>query len=289
MRKDNDVAAKFPRTKIENLSVSRLIMGTNWWLGYSHTTGAKDKEILRVCTAQRIAEMIQVYLAAGIDTMLGPFPPEHLQKAIAIAQDKTGRKVIYLVTPSLNLAAGAKADDENRRVFRECAELGCPVCMPHTSSTDALVDRRARVIRDMDKYCRMIREAGMIPGLSTHMPEAPVYADETGLDVGTYIQIYNAVGFLMQIEVDWVHRMIWQCRKPVITIKPLGVNKAPPLVGLAFNWATIRDRDMVCVGTMTPDEVRECIEISLSILERRTPEVQLQRTRSKASVERKKK
>ena len=281
--------AKFARTKIENLSVSRLIMGTNWWLGYSHTTGAKDAEIRRVCTAERIAEMIQVYLAAGVDTMLGPFPPDYLRKAIRMAQDKTGRKVIYLVTPSLNLAAEEKADDENRRIFDDCARIGCPVCMPHTSSTDALVDRRARVIRDMDKYCRMIRKAGMIPGLSTHMPEAPVYADETGLDVGTYIQIYNAVGFLMQIEVDWVHRMIWQCKKPVITIKPLAVNKVPPLVGLAFNWATIRDRDMVCVGTMTPDEVRECIEISLSILERRTPEVQLQRTRSKASVERKKK
>jgi hypothetical protein len=281
--------ADFPRTMIEGLSVSRLIMGTNWWLGYSHTSGAKDKEILRVCTAERVAEMIEVYLAAGIDTILGPYPLPHLQKAIQMAQDKTGRKILYLVTPSLNLAADAKADDENRRTFDQCAKLGAPVCMPHTSSTDALVDRRARVIRDMDKYCRMIRDAGMIPGLSTHMPEAPVYADETGLDVGTYVQIYNAVGFLMPIEVDWVHRMIWQCKKPVITIKPLAVNKVLPLVGLAFNWSTIRDQDMVCVGTTTPHEVRECIEISLSILERRTPEVQLQRTRSKASVEPKKK
>ncbi|MBE3123981.1 MAG: hypothetical protein IMZ65_04185 [Planctomycetes bacterium] len=283
------MAVEFPRTMIENLSVSRLVMGTNWWLGYSHTSGAKDREIRRTCTAERVAEMIQVYLDAGVDTMLGPLPLAHLKEAIEIAQDKTGKKVLYLVTPSLNIAGDAKADDESRRAIDECAKMGAPVCMPHTSSTDALVDRRARVIRDMDKFCRMIREAGMIPGLSTHMPEAPVYADETGLDVGTYVQIYNAVGFLMQIEVDWVHRMIWQCKKPVITIKPLAVNKVMPLVGLAFNWSTIRDQDMVCVGTTTPDEVREIIEISLSLLERRTPEVQLQRTRSKASVEPKKK
>ena len=46
----------------------------------------------------------------------------------------------------------------------------------------------------------------MIPGLSTHMPETPIYADESGLDVDTYISIYNAMGFLMQIEVDWVQR-----------------------------------------------------------------------------------
>jgi len=79
--------AEFPRTMIEGLSVSRLIMGTNWWLGYSHTSGAKDKEILRVCTAERVAEMIEVYLAAGIDTILGPYPLPLLQKAIQMAQD----------------------------------------------------------------------------------------------------------------------------------------------------------------------------------------------------------
>ena len=287
-RKGLTVAVEFPRTKIENLSVSRLIMGTNWWLGYSHTSQAKDKEIVRTCTAERIAEMIGTYLAAGVDTLMAPLPVGNLWEGIQRAQDKTGRKVIYLVTPSLNLAGDPKADDENRRTFDQCAQLGCAVCMPHTSSTDALVDRVTHTIRGMDKFCRMIREAGMIPGLSTHMPEAPVYADESGLDVATYIHIYNAIGFLMLIEVDWAHRMIWQCQKPVITIKPLAVNRLLPLVGLAFNWSTIRDQDMVCIGTSTPDEAREVIEISLSILERRTSEVQLQRTRSKASVERKK-
>jgi hypothetical protein len=80
--------------------------------------------------------------------------------------------------------------------------------------------------------------------------------------------------------------MIRGCKKPVLTIKPLGVNRVMPLVGLAFNWATLRDQDMVCVGTSSPDEAKECIEISLSILERRGDRVELQRTRSKASVER---
>jgi hypothetical protein len=42
---------------------------------------------------------------------------------------------------------------------------------------------------------------------------------------------------------------------------------------------------MVTVGTMTPREAAELIDISLSILSRRATEVELQRTRSKASVE----
>ena len=276
--------ADFPRTQIEDLSVSRLLMGTNWWLGFSHTSAAKDDEIKRTMTPERIADVMEVFLNAGVDGLFG-HPDEKLLAAIDIAQDRTGRGVIIFGTPHFDLSGATDADANSRRAIDACAEMGCRVCLPHQQTTDALLDRRARTIRDMDRYAAMIRGAGMIPGLSTHMPEAPVYADETGLDCQTYIQIYNPVGFLMQIEVDWVHRMIWQRAKPVITIKPLAAGKVLPLVGLAFNWSTLRDCDMVCVGTSTPDEARDVIEISLSLLERRISRVELQKTRSKASVE----
>jgi len=57
-----------------------------------------------------------------------------------------------------------------------------------------------------------------------------------------------------------------------------------PLVGLGFAWGTLRDRDMVTVGTMSPDEAREVIDISLACLQHRKSDVTLQRTRSKDSV-----
>jgi len=272
---------------IENLSVSRMIIGTNWWLGYSHTSVAKDEEIKRLMTGDRVADVLEVFLRAGVDTLMSPLTPEPFQAAVRKAEDRVGRKVIRILTPALDIAGTPEADTANRRLLDDCRKAGAAVLMPHQQTTDALLDRTTRTIRGMDRFCHMIREAGMIPGLSTHMPETPVYADERALDVATYIQIYNAMGFLMQIEVDWVHRMIWQAKKPVITIKPLAVNKVLPLVGLAFAWSTIRPRDMVCVGTATADEAREDIEISLSILERRPDDVELQRTRSKSSVERK--
>jgi len=147
-----------------------------------------------------------------------------------------------------------------------------------------LLDRSTRTFRQFHKICPLIRERGMIPGLSTHAPDSVVIADETGLDVGTYIQMYNAAGFMMPLEIDWSQKIIWNAKHPVLTIKPLAAGRLLPLVGLAFSWSTIRDMDMVAVGTMTPDEAKECIEISRSILERRRPEVELQRTRSKAVV-----
>ena len=154
--------SEFPRTTVENLSLSRLIVGTNWFFGWSHT-----------------------------------------------------------------------------------------------SATDKLHDHRNRRIINMDKYCAMIRQYGMIPGLSTHVPESVVYADETNLDVGTYIQIYNAAGFLMHVKADCVHRIIWNAKHPVMTVKPPAAGRLLPLVGLGFSWGTLRDRDMVAIGTMSPDEARE--------------------------------
>ncbi|MFN2199732.1 MAG: hypothetical protein ACK2UO_00920, partial [Caldilineaceae bacterium] len=74
-------------------------------------------------------------------------------------------------------------------------------------------------------------------------------------------------------------------QKPVMTIKPMAAGRLLPVVGLAFSWNTIRDQDMVTVGTTTPDEAREVIDISLDLLQRRIPANELQRTRSKSSLD----
>ena len=275
---------QFPRTKIEGLSVSRLMIGTNWFLGYSHTSKAKDREIVESMTADRIADIVEVFMSAGVDTLYGVTPDPKLIKGIAEAEQRTGKKCLTVAIPALPVEDPTMSMGEAERVLDEQAAMGTAICMPHQCTTDAFVNRRTRSLAGIEVYLRMIRERGMIPGLSTHMPETPVYADACGLDVATYIQIYNAAGFLMQIEIDWVQRMIWGAKKPVITIKPLAAGRLPPLVGLGFAWSTIRDCDMVCIGTSNPYEAAEVVELSLSILEHRVPQVELQKTRSKKSL-----
>lgn len=274
----------FPRTQIENLSVSRLMIGTNWLLGYSHTSKAKDRFIRETVDARRVADILETALAAGVDTFYGMRPEPKLIEGIAEAEQRAGRKVITIAIPTLPTSGDAAGLAEAERILDDYAALGVSICMPHQATTDAFVNRRTRSLAGIEPLLAAIRARGMLPGLSTHMPETPIYADNTGLDVATYIQIYNAAGFLMQIEVDWVHRMIWNARKPVITIKPLAAGRLPPLVGLAFSWATLRPIDMVCIGVHTAYEAAEAIELSLALLERRAPTVELQESRSKASL-----
>jgi hypothetical protein len=176
---------------VGGVSLPRLIIGSNWFLGWSHTSLAKDKFIKTYQNRDSVAEILSVFLDAGIDAVMGPFSVK-LNEAVEEAEQRTGKSMIRIVTPHFNITPGGPPEMEPGRVFDDCAENGATFCMPHQCMTDALVDRMALKIRDIDKYTVMIRERGMIPGLSTHMPETVVYADRTGADVETYIQLYNA-------------------------------------------------------------------------------------------------
>ena len=228
---------------------------------------------LKEFATTKFDQSVEIHMRLGVD----PKQADQIIRGSIVLPHGIGKSQRVVVFAKGDLAEAA-------RILDEYAALGISLCMPHQCTTDAFVDRKTRSLQGIEVYLRMIRERGMIPGLSTHMPETPPYADASGLDVATYIQIYNGAGFLMQIEIDWVQRMIWNAKKPVITIKPLAAGKLPPLVGLSFVWSTLRDCDMVCVGTSTAQEAEEVVELSLALLERRLPRVELQETRSKASL-----
>ena len=281
---------EFPRTVVGGVSLSRMVIGTNWFLGYSHATRAKDAFIRdTVLNRGSIAAILEVFLRAGVDTMMGLANPI-LSEAVQEAEEAVGRKIIFVATPGFPITTETPVKGWDlgavQQVLDETVESGATFCMPHGEITDRLLDKCTRELRQMDVLCRLIRQRGMVPGLSTHAPESIIYADETGLDVETYIAIYNAMGFLMQVEVDWVASVIRAAKKPVMTIKPMAAGQLRPFQGLTFVWNTIRDQDLVTVGTMTPREAEECIELSLSLLERRTGQVELQETRSKGTLKR---
>lgn len=275
---------EFPRTAVGGVSLPRLLIGTNWFLGWSHTSLAKDKFIRDYQSRDRIADVLAAFMDYGIDAVMAPFS-QHLEDAIRQVEDRTGKRMIRILTPSFNIVPGGPPESEPEVMLDKCKAFGATFCLPHQCVTDALTDRMHQEIRDLGKYTRMIRERGMIPGLSCHMPEAVVLADKMEADVETYIQIYNAAGFMMQVEADWVMRVIRNAKKPVMTIKPLAAGKLLPVVGLAFVWNTIRPQDMVTIGTTTPDEAREVIELSLDLLAHQVPDNDLQKTRSKASLQ----
>jgi len=276
---------------VGGVSLSRMLIGTNWILGWSHTTAAADKVILK-CNASRddISSLLQVYLNAGVDTIMAPFtggniPQDHIIfDAMKDAEDKSERKLILVDTPIINIADTAEARLEAEAVIAQSKKIGCTFCLPHHSSVERLVNKGNRTIDRLPDYLSMIREHDMIPGLSAHMPELIVYPDANEYDVETYVQIFNSAGFLMQLEVEGIHRIIWAAKKPVMTIKSMAAGRLTPFVGLTFAWNCLRDQDMVTVGAMTPSEAVEDIEISHAALERRPPFVESRNSPNRTEI-----
>ena len=226
---------------------------------------------------------MDVFLREGIDVTIGTSPL--LAEAVKEAEQRVGRKMHQITTPNFEITPAGPNYDEFNTHLDECAGFGATFCWPHSCATDALYDGMAGTIRHMDRIGELTHQRGMIPGLSTHRPECIVAADQTDLDVASYTCIYNAAGFMMPYEIDWTQKIIWNASKPVTTIKPMAAGRVMPYVGLPFVWSTLRECDLVSVGTVTPDEAREVIEISYACFERRIPGVELQTTRSKKTLQ----
>ncbi len=265
----------FPRTTVAGVSLSRMIIGTNWILGLSHRSPAADRQIQnRFPDGEAVLPLLSAFLREGVDTVMGPLQQERvLQEAVRTAQDCTGKGLILIDTPIINVDDNEQARREARAVIHRSREFGAAFCLLHHSSAEQLVDKNTHRIRRLEDYTDMIRQEGMIPGLSAHMPELITYSDENGYDVETYIQIYNCMGFMMQVEIETVASIINSAKKPVMTIKPMAAGRVTPYVGLNFVWNTLRPQDLVTVGCTHPDEAAEDIEISRAALERRFPDI----------------
>jgi len=276
----------FPRTTVAGVSLPRLLIGTNWIFGWSHRGHAADVYIKEQhATGDATTRIIDAFLQYGIDAIMGPFSthPDCNEK-VKRAEEKTGKKLILIDTPILNMDDTEAARKECKAIIKNSADIGCTFCLIHHASCEQLVNKNKQTMDRLDDYTNMIREAGLIPGLSAHMPEIIQYSDKNNYDVETYIQIFNCMGFLMQVEVESVIRIIHEAKKPVMTIKPMAAGRVTPYIGLTFNWNVLRRQDMITLGCINEHEVHEDVEISLAALEKRLPNLEGRSSPGKTSI-----
>ena len=84
----------FPRTTVGGISLSRMLIGTNWILGWSHTSLSADAQIKETHrTPATIEPMLEVALDHGVDSIMGLFNTNPaLNQAIANVEQRRGKK-----------------------------------------------------------------------------------------------------------------------------------------------------------------------------------------------------
>ncbi len=274
---------KFPKTKIGTIEVPRMLIGTNWILGFSHRSMAQSKHIREVNnSAEAVAKQFETYLKYDINAVIGPMvgrlvshggdglieggQANVIVEAAKLVEDKTGKEMILIPTTDLCTDDTTEGRELAKKQVAAAAAIGAKICYISFSTIDQLINLKTRTIDRLSDYTYMVREAGMIPMIGNHNYNVISISDANSYDVEAYLTPYNCEGFYMHAEVEDIYRTIHNAKHPVMTIKAMAAGRTTPLVGITFNYATIRDCDMVINGAMTADEAEEDIEIGLAAI-----------------------
>ena len=267
-----------PTTKIAHLDISRLICGSNNFYGYSHISAARDKWLRKHFTTDRVVEVLTTCARLGVNAIVsGPNPD--LYEALRRLEDGTGFHMNWMVTP------WGESLDELKKGIDQCKAWEAEICMPHTSYIEANLRINEGEVATLREALDYIRDSGMIPGISSHRPEALGICTQRGYDVELMILPLNTLGFLCSLEVEWQSRIIRDCPKPVLVIKPLAAGRISPEPGFTFVYNRIKPIDIVAVGVLGSEEMEENVALVEAIIAGEEPNIELQETRSKATMQ----
>jgi len=262
-----------PMTSIGGIEISRVICGTNTFLGYSHFSGARDTWLRKYFDVPRMVEVMAKCAEYGVNCILSG-PEDPIAHAIQELERQTGHHMVWMCTPGAREAGLSDG-------IKWCADHGAEMCLPHTCWTDPRLNIARCEIEGLPPYLEEIRSNGMVPGISTHRPEVIVVGDKAAYDVETYIQPFNVAGFLCPVETDWVGRIIRETPKPVTCIKPLAAGRVMVEPGLGFVFRNNKPIDPVAIGFLSPEEADEDIRTAIAIMAKEQPDVELTKSRSK--------
>jgi len=266
-----------PMTQIGAYFVSRVLCGSNSFFGHSHFSAARSNWLRKYFTLDRIVEVMCAAAEEGVNgTISGDVPA--MAEALAQVKKLTGVEYVWMATPGGSNLAELQAG------IQRCADMGAQFCLPHVSYTDNNLLVAEKRIAGAEEIIAQTRELGMGTGWSTHRPETIVVSDAAGYDADTYVQPFNAIGFLCSVETDWVARVIRNAHQPVVCIKPFGAGRIMPPTGLPFVYSNCKPNDTVAIGVMSVEEVQEDLKIVRNILEHAAEDIALQETRSKAGL-----
>ena len=155
-------------------SVSRLILGSNPMTAGSHLSTFLDMHMREYFTPDRIIELLRHCEAEGINTWQtsGPVALEHYQRHRA-----EGGTIQYI---SLE-----REDAERPKNVEEAVAAGAIGIAHHGEVTDSkFKEGKIETVRD---FLKRVRDAGVMVGVSTHMPAVIQYIEEKDWDVDFYM------------------------------------------------------------------------------------------------------
>jgi len=170
-----------PKAQIGSWKISRLIVGGNPISGNSHVSGRLSREMADYFTAARIKHLLQECENTGINTWQSR-GDRHIMRLLNEYRLEGG-KMQWIAQTASELA-------DIPRNIDTIADMKPVGIYHHGSQTDKFW--RAGKIEQAREMLKAIRQAGVLVGLGTHIPEVIDHVESEGWDLDFYMAcLYN--------------------------------------------------------------------------------------------------
>ncbi len=198
-----------PQIPFGKQSISRLICGSNPFNAGSHLSSFVNNQMREYYTAEQVEKTLRRCLEVGINCwqMSGTRLLEIFRKMV---DSGAALRLISLSN---------KADE-----LPELAKAGCLGVAHHGEVTDNLF--KAGKLDEIRDFLKKVRDAGMLVGVSTHMPAVVDWIESKGWDIDYYMTcVYERNRSVEELEKTLGHVPI-PVREVYLTSDPARMYKA---------------------------------------------------------------
>lgn len=238
-----------------DLTVSRFILGSNPFSGFSHQSPEMDQVMRRYFNTARIKQLLSQAEDLGVNTLIAR-TDHHVMRFLLEYWDEGGSLQWFAQTCP-------EVGDHPTCVSRAVAG-GAKACHVHGGVMDFLYAQGR--LDEIPPVIRMIRDQGLLAGIAAHNPKVIEWA-ESYLDVDYYMcSYYNSAHRDERAEhvsgmEEWfvdddrmaMTSLIKKLSRPAIHYKVLAAGRNDPAEAFDIVAQTMRPVDMVCVGVFQRD------------------------------------
>ena len=252
--------------QIKHLTVSRFILGSNPFSGFSHQSPEADWAMRHYFTNTRIKQIFTEAESLGVNTVIAR-SDFHVMRTMMEYFDEGGKLQWFAQT---------------------CPEVGShTACIQRASTYGAkavhlhggVMDNQFAQgnMEDVQPALDLIRQKGMLAGIAAHNHRVIEWAEEH-LDLDYYLCCYynptprddrpehipGMREYYLEEDRQKMTDLIPQLSKPVIHYKILAAGRNNPAEAFAFAAAKMRLNDAACVGIYPkdhPDMLKEDVRL----------------------------
>jgi hypothetical protein len=161
-----------PKVKFGDVEISRMVMGSNQFYGYSHFNKLLDRVMVDWNTPDRICQTLFQCQQNGINAYQYAHRENPLRD-LELFRSKGGNMHLIATDPTMSSVEEVVRTSKAMALYH------------HGEVTDRLF--RAGQMDKVQEYTKRVRQAGVRVGIGTHKPEVVEYVEEHGWDVDFYL------------------------------------------------------------------------------------------------------